>query len=386
MNTRILHSRSNHASHVTSIIGSAFCLLIFIAELAVSFDKMSPVDCCCAAIYLLMLLLSAACPKVAYVAISVLSIVEMLLPVTVGGPTTLWGVWFSLAWLANRVPLWVSLPLALGNTGACLLSPLLYAMPVTLGTVCMSASFTVAFCIGYAFRWKAYKDQLLAEKALADKQIRYQQERLAIAHTVHDSITGSLIYAIYLCRLHADNANDAQSTAAFKQLEDILSQTVHDIRSDVLSPLRAEEAASQDQPESGTNQPPAALHDMTLNDVIRRQQERLASLGFIGIVDVDVDYAVTNHPDMQQPCISIVLELTNNIMKHGQPGCYVLRVTHHDDSICFFASNQCAQSEQQHHQQARPRSLASMVASASGSMHISNEDDEWSVSITIPCK
>lgn len=183
-------------------------------------------------------------------------------------------------------------------------------------------------------------------------------------------------------------------------MSQVLEDALYELRAEVLNPLRdtsqylsAEAYVHvETQPAVATaNQIPQPDADSllamkssdTFEHILARQRQRLASLGFTGSIHVDFDRS-RNMPVLQA-ITSIVLEITNNIMKHGEPGRYVLTVVGHGNTVHILAANAIRRGESFDNELIpTPESLRFLVDSCNGTICVNTDDGEWTMSITIP--
>ena len=72
--------------------------------------------------------------------------------------------------------------------------------------------------------------------AIAQEQVRRQQKRLKEIHILHDSIAGAMTYAILLCR----KKESSESSDTLTQIEQVLMQALHELRTQIISPMTDE--------------------------------------------------------------------------------------------------------------------------------------------------
>lgn len=188
-------------------IPAAMCLMIFACELVVSYRNLTVIDGIFAVLYAMLLLCSAVQPRPYCIMLALLCVAESLVPCEINGPTMLWGVWLSLVRLAYSINMTLAITLGGLCTLTTLISPLLEQSAPGTGTISLAATYMVAVGGGAAARWRQRITTLQSEAEVTQERIRQQQERLRIAHTLHDSTAGSLSYAIRLCQTGMDKSS-----------------------------------------------------------------------------------------------------------------------------------------------------------------------------------
>lgn len=100
----------------------------------------------------------------------------------------------------------------------------------------LACSYIGAFFVGFAIRWKIQTEQRKTDLAIAQEQVRRQQKRLKEIHILHDSIAGAMTYAILLCR----KKEPSESSDTLPQIEQVLMQALHELRTQIISPMTDE--------------------------------------------------------------------------------------------------------------------------------------------------
>lgn len=229
------------------LAGSIICICFFLLELT-AWPNMSPWSWLYLAPYCIALLLLAWFPVPASMAILVTHIACAIIPAICDGPSTLYGTWLVCGIVAFEIkrfefaimgPLLCALALPLGYwTGGIDYNP---SIPV------LACSYIGAFFVGFAIRWKIQTEQRKTDLAIAQEQVRRQQKRLKEIHILHDSIAGAMTYAILLCR----KKEPSESSDTLPQIEQVLMQALHELRTQIISPMTDELKTDKEEDADG---------------------------------------------------------------------------------------------------------------------------------------
>jgi signal transduction histidine kinase len=303
-------------------------------------------------------------------AILVTHIACAIIPAICDGPSTLYGTWLVCGIVAFEIkrfefaimgPLLCALALPLGYwTGGIDYNP---SIPV------LACSYIGAFFVGFAIRWKIQTEQRKTDLAIAQEQVRRQQKRLKEIHILHDSIAGAMTYAILLCR----KKEPSESSDTLPQIEQVLMQALHELRTQIISPMTDE--LKTDKEEDA---------DELFQQHIEAQCKRLRILGFTGTPIIRGNLNAMDKsllPSLQTVCT----EILNNIAKHGKPGAFAFILSVGPDAVRIFASNlynaAMNSAPENHYGTALIQDFAQQH---NGTMTINSENEEWSLSLTIP--
>lgn len=351
------------------LAGSIICICFFLLELT-AWPNMSPWSWLYLAPYCIALLLLTWFPVPASMAILVTHIACAIIPAICDGPSTLYGTWLVCGIVAFEIkrfefaimgPLLCALALPLGYwTGGIDYNP---SIPV------LTCSYIGAFFVGFAIRWKIQTEQRKTDLAIAQEQVRRQQKRLKEIHILHDSIAGAMTYAILLCR----KKEPSESSDTLPQIEQVLMQALHELRTQIISPMTDE--LKTDKEEDA---------DELFQQHIEAQCKRLRILGFTGTPIIRGNLNAMDKsllPSLQTVCT----EILNNIAKHGKPGAFAFILSVGPDAVRIFASNlynaAINSAPENHYGTALIQDFAQQH---NGTMTINSENEEWSLSLTIP--
>lgn len=305
------------------LAGSIICICFFLLELT-AWPNMSPWSWLYLAPYCIALLLLTWFPVPASMAILVTHIACAIIPAICDGPSTLYGTWLVCGIVAFEIkrfefaimgPLLCALALPLGYwTGGIDYNP---SIPV------LACSYIGAFFVGFAIRWKIQTEQRKTDLAIAQEQVRRQQKRLKEIHILHDSIAGAMTYAILLCR----KKEPSESSDTLPQIEQVLMQALHELRTQIISPMTDELKTDKEED----------THKL-FQQHIEAQCRRLRTLGFTGTPIIRGNLSAMDKsllPTLQTVCT----EILNNIAKHGKPGAFAFVLSIESDEVRIFASN-----------------------------------------------
>ena len=349
--------------------GSAICTCFFLFELT-AWPNMSPWSWLYLAPYCIALLLLPWFPIPASVGILATHAACAIIPTICDGPSTLYGAWLACGILALEIKRF-----ELAITG-----PLLCALSLPLGywlgdvnynpsIPVLACSYIGAFFVGFAVRWKVQTEQRKADLAIAQEQVRYQQKRLREIHILHDSIAGAMTYAILLCR--KEETSGSNDTLA--QIEQILIQALHELRTQIISPM-----AEELEPNIEEDTP------RLFQQHIEAQCRRLGTLGLTGTPIIRGDLSAVDE-SVLPPLRTVCTEILNNIAKHGKPGPFAFILSVESDEVRIFASNPYSdvmnKKIENHYGIALIQDFAKQNK---GTMTINSENEEWSLSLIIP--
>ena len=225
------------------------------------------------------------------------------------GVSQYWGVWVTLGVLGYYRFRKNGLLMTLAATVVCWLSLALFHLEnaSVYGSAMMSCSFAFAWCIGGMFHREVAVNREL--EALNQERLRYQREK-RVAAEIHDAVSGQLSYAILLSQ-----RTDKTPQAVIAGMRDASVKAMNSLYQiiDYLNGESEQNRAGNDFSKESGQKPYDRLETM-----IRREERRLASIGFAGRVAIrgEANYISTEG----EKCLSGLLrELFANIMRHGEP-------------------------------------------------------------------
>ena len=153
----------------------------------------------------------------------------------------------------------------------------------------------------------------------------------------------------------------------------LLMQALHELRTQIISPMTDE--LKTDKEEDA---------DELFQQHIEAQCKRLRILGFTGTPIIRGNLNAMDKsllPSLQTVCT----EILNNIAKHGKPGAFAFILSVGPDAVRIFASNlynaAINSAPENHYGTALIQDFAQQH---NGTMTINSENEEWSLSLTIP--
>lgn len=357
-------------THKPYLAGSIICICFFLLELT-AWPNLPHWSCLYLAPYCIALLLLAWFPVLASMTILVAHVACAIIPTICDGPSTLYGTWLVCGIIAFEIK----------RFGFAIMGPLLCALALPLGywtggidynpsIPVLAGSYIGAFFVGFAIRWKIQTEQRKTDLAIAQEQVRYQQKKLKGIHILHDSIAGAMTYAILLCR----KEESAKSNDAFAQIEQVLTQALHELRTQIINPM-TDELLETDKEEDTCK---------LFQQHIEAQCSRLRTLGFTGMPIIRGNLSVMDKsalPSLQTVCT----EILNNIVKHGNPGAFAFVLSVESNEVHVFASNlynAAINSVPGNH--CGTTLIQDFVQQYKGTMTINSENGEWSLSLTVP--
>lgn len=374
------------------IIASVCCLLIFTAEVLAT-EEFTRLELACAILYAVLLVGMAISRIAAPCAMMILALFITLTPQMVYGPSVLWGTWVAIAFLSMRTSPIVSIVLTSSLTIATFVYQILQHEPITVGVVCMSATYPFALLIGLLVRKQHEIDLLKVSIAVAQEKAKQQQRNSALVRLLHDSVASSMTYALLLCRQEQrclETHNVEKSAKLLQQLDQTLLRTLREIRTGAIRSLM--DASSQTGVQYAGDSI-SALHDSQRHRLFRivdEAQQRLESLGFTGSITVDDVYLLP--AKYIPPTCDIVQEMANNILKHGKPGPFLIRLSFNNTMLRIISSNIAGNDGMKPHSIDRATEnmrygyslIKQTVETLSGTVAVNDEDDEWTVVVSIP--
>ncbi|KAB7791340.1 Sensory Transduction Protein Kinase [Bifidobacterium leontopitheci] len=337
-------------------------------------------------------------PLPACVLLCAVQLGELLLPLDIQGPDPIWGACLAVIGLAVSRPVGVAASTAVLMMCAVPLGYWMYGSAVDMLALSPMLAFAAAFTVGYVSRLRERMTEEHRRIEKARSELERQRRQLELVHVLHDSVAGSCAYSIMMCRKLRDGDHELDADTAFviSDIERTLTQTLHELRNTVISPMRSEldgdgavdDMADRTSQSSSGRQDRAAVagSDVTALSSLRwRQAERLATLGFDGTIQLRGPIAGCREIPLLQ---TILLEATNNIIAHGSAGPYAIVITAEPDGgFRMSASNQCGAAkpddQRDHHGLTMLRAL---VETHHGVMRAGATDGEWILYVEIPAE
>lgn len=266
----------------------------------------------------------------------------------------------------------------------------------------------MAWAVGSIIRWARGQERRMSEQSQA---ARLRERQLMLMHVLHDSVANDLVYAISRCNMLveeqslADGARkpDMHVIAQVNEITTVLEQSLQELRSRVITPMKHELLQDEDGTPSDMKLAKAAssMSAVALTQTaVVMSGKRLREAGFVGVPQIDGN--LENITDgMADFLTNAVRELGGNMMKHGKAGPFTLIIeATAAGSIIIIASNMMRHSDGGTSQSTRKADFASSELSDTASsglgilrmeteklggvFNVTEEDDEWSVYINVP--
>lgn len=370
------------------IVASALCLVFFVLELFGSV----PTDGLSIAIQILYILGILALPLFPIPStwwILSVCIIGAIVPHIIEGPSFDWGSWYALAVLGMRWKLIPSLIWVVVTSGA-----IYYDGGHQWGwndsaAIVQTLFYIASFAIGYAIhQWNILDTRRRDVERTAERR----KEQLDLLHIMHDSVATSLSIAVLQCRNAArEAAGDIEQHDKWFEVENRLVQTLQEIRQSVIEPAKTDLALI------GNNNHMQIKHDTELEGMAIAQpsapsvEQALADidwnlnvLGFIGSSICEVDFTGCSIEHTRLVC-RIITELGNNIAKYGLPPDYAMYISGRGSTISVVSSNMIDQNRVPDPALSSGYGLQSLRTEieSNGSMEISHDNGEWTVTILL---
>lgn len=340
---------------IMHVVAALACLGMATTELnAFGFDRMNWPARIVSGAYLLALVALPVLPVPASVTIVIVTFAELIGPshlFAYGYVQSIWGFWYALVVITLERSVWIAASM-LGMAGAISLAQgeRLFRWGIMHMTVMTMMPFLlIAMALGATMRvWRSAmreRSQAEASRRLLEQENRQQQERLAMLHQLHDSVAGSLAYAVMLCRqAERDASGDAARLRQVRRIEEAVDQALTGMRREVIEPTRRLLDGRSDDPSvSGVDVPealaPGRTTRYTVEQALERTEARLRSLGY------DCDTLLRGDcghlSELRLAFVGrAVTEIGNNIVRHGRPGYCAITVRVTDDGgMRIWSSN-----------------------------------------------
>ncbi|KAA8821668.1 sensor histidine kinase [Bifidobacterium vespertilionis] len=412
------------AMHIVAVF---VCLSLAVSELDASgFDWMTWPSRIISIAYMASLVVLPIFPVPSSVAIAMVALAQMLMPVRVLGYVTiqsLWGLWYALIVLALERSVWASGAIV---AAFALLSVAQGERPFRWGIMHVSVMgmlpfFLIALAVGASMHvWRTTareqaraQAEAAAEHALLEQRNRQQQERLNMLHQLHDSVAGTLTYAVMQCREAQLDCSEEQRIQ-YERIESTVEDALNVMRSRVIEPTRRlmrEDRLENDgksdisggadavRPVRAAVSPVDAsvpsddVDARTILDMLDHVAKRLRHSGYRCETLLRGDSSLLG--DHATAIVRQALEeIGNNILKHGVRGYCVIMVTCAERKVTVWSSNivdgsHCVgdrggKTHVPQHDGLGLELIRRRVALLGGSLATSCEDGEWTTIVTIP--
>lgn len=386
--------------NVVHLAAAGLLMAVAAVELAIStgFGSMTWTARLLTTAYMLAAVSLPLAPVPASAAIVVAALAEALLPMFIIGDVhvhALWGLGYALIVLAVERSVWVSAIIALAfcvvsvvrdgelSTGAG--GPGAFDLPARITVpfvlVALGAGMTVHL-------WRKVRaDRAAAEmrRRLLEQENAQYAERLNMLHQLHDSVAGTLTYALMLCRRGRTEGDVAQ----YQYVESAIEEALDHMRREVIEPTRRLVDAHGTAPDGKPAVTASPMSPDAIDVQLGRIATRLRQLGYRCETLLRGDR--TTLPEDRAIVIARTIEeIGNNILKHGEPGYCAITVTIDGDGAATIWSSNLAEP-------GRTRSadgtngngegldlIRRSIRPFGGRLVTSCEDDEWTTVVTIP--
>lgn len=359
---------------------------------------------------LVMLLVALPCaPEFFAIAVAACCVAYMVVPYA--GPDVNWlnsaPMWLALVVLGYR---WKSLKLAvivlvIGCVPECI--GIASGNELALSIAPSVQGCAMWWCVGALF---GTLSKAAGERAAARERTEQYARRLYVLHVLHDSLANGLVYAILRCRAIASHDADGDAMrAGFGEIEEILKQSLTQLRQEIITPERSALGAAEVKGEKalvveGESAAGESL-SATISPILDELSQRMASQGWVGEAHMSGD---CRHVSAE--CVRLVeacvRELGANMLKYGAPGAYALEVGASGNHVDVYSSNPVDSNPvdtRVNDSTDGPSDLSGGNSSAftsecgltllrreietvGGSLECAQENGEWSVCIAIPCR
>lgn len=382
-----MHMKNAVEGHRVRLFLVAVCLLLAVIEWLVADRPSTVLDLLLSVFYIVVLLALVPFPTCAAIVLCLLSGVLDLLPVVINGVSSYWGTWVAIAVLAGLGrPVLLLCCVAFTCLGAVWSGVHQPDMTVP-GVFFLTSTYVIAALSGFAvMKWRETV-QLRHDKEIADRQLSYDRSRLNMVREIHDSVAGSLSYAVLRMRMmQQDYHSDAKVSGDLDEIERVMRQALEELRRFIRgsqTQLMLKEPGDRGHVEE---EAAADVSMSIVQNALRDIKQHLQSLHFHGDVRLDCQSADTI---VNAQVISIAQELSRNIAKYGDSqSSYALLVSVcGDGEVTLFSSNCCAAPTTQDSSMSSGLGLEdmqAMVTECGGEIDIANEDNEWTVYISLP--
>ena len=265
-----------------------------------------------------------------------------------------WGFVYALIVLAVERSVWIPsiIVVALcvfliargGNLDESMAGPGLFNLPARVAVPFMLVALAV--CVIIYLLHKAVSERLREREAAEARQRLLEQEnaqyleRLNVLHQLHDSVAGTLTYALMLCRRGRSEGDVDQ----YRYVENAIGEALDHMRREVIEPTRRliDERDGMNVP-TVVGGPSARLRPAGEPGMIDLQlgktATRLRRLGFQCETLLRGDVAGLS-PELAALVARTLEEIGNNVLKHGKIGYCAITVTvGNDGSVRIWSSN-----------------------------------------------
>lgn len=352
----------------TILTVSLFCLLIACLEIPF-WTPLSKPESLFLLSYLALLLLAVKKPRLSWTLILLCSIIRSLYPHEINGPEDFWGVWMSIGFLAYDSGTLIAIILTASLMSSFYINHIFNNTTIDSSVVTLSMSYPFILLVSFLFSMKQARERAILHQKDLDEKLKQQHERERLTHILHDNIAGSLSYLILLCR----NAEitDQPNSKKIQEIESVLDKTLVVLRKDIL-----EFNTKPCDISSGIGQKITADSFCHLT---HQKDLQLSLLGFTGSTQVVNESQYL--PAYLEP---LYMEITNNIIKHGKPGSYTIRVQINDDQSFTITSGNLCKAESSIPGSQGLLLIRELVSRNKGAFQCNSEDGEWSIMISLP--
>ena len=248
-----------------------------------------------------------------------------------------------------------------------------YTSSVLYSIVVVALTYLAALIIGVMIKkWGMYQ----ANKAQKEVLLKYQEERLRLLHSAHDSIAGKIAGALLLCELHNDESLQ-KDVADWGAIGFLLRQAQDELRENIIDPIKVDSNIIQG---NATN---LGVTEFQFHNIVSQLESLLTILGFTGsiIINGSIDFVDRSKLSV---CIDILREIHTNIIKHGIRGKYITTVSFSENSsIHINSSNRSKESKRIYIKNTGLMLICQIVQQYNGAINYCNEDNEWNIAIVL---
>lgn len=207
------------------------------------------------------------------------------------------------------------------------------------------------------------------QQILLETRLEIQEETFkAISQEIHDNIGQSLSFVkINLSTLDPSDRKSAEEKIT--ESKELISKTIHDLR-DIARSLH-----------------PDFINEIGLSEAIRQQAQLLEKTGRYEIEFNITGNAYKNNQQQELVIFRVVQELLNNVVKHAEASCIVIRLTYEPEKLMItIADDGKGFDTEAFHSQARKNGLGlgnmyDRVALIKGSFLINSKPGEGTFAV-----
>lgn len=327
-----------------------------------------------------------------------LGIAADAIPIQINAPSFYWGSWFSLGYIAIHLSLGIALFPALVSAVTAFINNLNDYSNSASGSMVLALTYIAAFFIGRSIRLRNAYENIKREEQLRAQDMKHAEEMVLLLHQLHDLVAGKLTYGIIICRLVKNNRSQfGYQITDIQKIEDIVSEALQLLREDVITPSQKylseidhgqgqipQPARFKRKQKSCNSEQSNGDNSVDLNTQLNGITAELNSLDFDGEAILQGDIKKMD----SEKCLLIkdaVNELSNNILKHGVRGTFVMSIDiSTSKGINILSSNKYIDTCDNDRHGIGLALLKTSVIKSGGEFQINAENGDWTIYIHLP--